>query len=190
MLSKIREILKNIVVRGTGKRMYSKTFSMAGKTGTARTDYSNYEVWKKDKKYVSSFAGYFPADNPKYSCIVVIHKPSTQVGFYGADVSGPVFKSIAQKIYTDTPLVDEVNTLEVKNALVEDDFESYFKTAQTFKTIMPNVVGMPAMDAIALLENMQIDLRVELDGSGVVKNQSVNKNQKLKKNQTIILQAS
>ena len=189
-LSKIREILKNIVVRGTGKRMYSKTFSMAGKTGTARTDYSNYEVWKKDKKYVSSFAGYFPADNPKYSCIVVIHKPSTQVGFYGADVSGPVFKSIAQKIYTDTPLVDEVNTLEVKNALVEDDFESYFKTAQTFKTIMPNVVGMPAMDAIALLENMQIDLRVELDGSGVVKNQSVNKNQKLKKNQTIILQAS
>ncbi len=60
---------------------------------------------EKDKKYVSSFAGYFPAENPKYSCIVVIHKPSTKVGYYGADVSGPVFKRIAQKIYTDTPLL-------------------------------------------------------------------------------------
>ena len=189
-LKKIQEILKNIVVRGTGQRMYSKTFSMAGKTGTARTDYSNYEVWKKNKKYVSSFAGYFPVDNPEYSCIVVIHKPSTDVGFYGADVSGPVFKSIAQKIYTDTPLIDEVNTLEVKNAAVKDNFEAYFKTAQTFKTIMPNVVGMPAMDALALLENMQINLKVELEGSGVIKNQSISKNIKLKNNQIIVLKAS
>jgi cell division protein FtsI (penicillin-binding protein 3) len=105
-LAEIKDILKNIVIRGTGSRMYSETFSMAGKTGTARTDYANFEEWKKDKKYISSFAGYFPADNPKYSCIVVIHKPSTKVGYYGADVSGPVFKRIAQKIYTDTPIID------------------------------------------------------------------------------------
>ena len=70
---------------------------MAGKTGTVRTDYGNNEEWLKDRKYVSSFAGYFPVENPKYSCIVVIYKPSIKVGYYGADVTGPVFKRIAQK---------------------------------------------------------------------------------------------
>ncbi|MDO1501512.1 penicillin-binding protein [Winogradskyella maritima] len=189
-LLEIRDILKNIVIRGTGKRMYSPTFSMAGKTGTARTDYANYEEWRKDRKYVSSFAGYFPAENPKYSCIVVIHKPSTKVGYYGADVSGPVFKRIAQKIYTDTPLIDELNSLEVKNANVESNFEAYNNLSNTYKTIMPNVVGLPAMDAVAMLENMEVNVKVKLNGSGTIKKQSIAKDIKLKANQTIVLDAS
>jgi cell division protein FtsI (penicillin-binding protein 3) len=189
-LAEIRDILKNIVIRGTGKRMYSETFSMAGKTGTARTDYANTEEWNKDPKYISSFAGYFPAENPKYSCIVVIHKPSTKVGYYGADVSGPVFKRIAQKIYTDTPIIDEVQTLEFKNNIVNEDFESYYENARKYKELMPSVVGMPAMDAIALLENLQVNVKVKLSGSGVIKKQSVDKHQKLKPNQTIVLEAS
>ncbi len=184
-LGEIREILKNVVVRGTGRRMYSENFSMAGKTGTARTEYNNFEEWKKDKKYVSSFAGYFPADNPKYSCIVVIHKPSTKVGFYGADVSGPVFKRIAQKIYTETPLIDEVESLEVVNAKTEEQYQSFFKTAQTYITIMPNVIGLPAMDALALLENM--GLKVKLEGVGTVKSQSISKGTKIKPNQIIVI---
>jgi cell division protein FtsI (penicillin-binding protein 3) len=189
-LAEIKDILKNIVVRGTGKRMYSETFSMAGKTGTARTDYANYEEWKKERKYISSFAGYFPAENPKYSCIVVIHKPSTKVGYYGADVSGPVFKRIAQKIYTDTPIIDEVKTLDFNNNVVDEDFESYYENARKYKELMPSVVGMPAMDAIALLENLQVNVNVKLNGSGTIKKQSVNKHQKLKSNQTIVLDAS
>ncbi|MBR9844963.1 MAG: transpeptidase family protein [Algicola sp.] len=184
-LGEIRDILKNIVVRGTGSRMYSENFSMAGKTGTARTDYNDYEEWRKDRKYVSSFAGYFPADNPKYSCIVVIHKPSTKVGYYGADVSGPVFKRIAQKIYTETPLIDEVESLEVVNTAVEESFEDYYNIANTYKTIMPNVVGLPAMDALALLENM--GLKVKFQGAGVVKNQSITKGVKVKPNQIVEL---
>ena len=76
-LEEIQEILKNVVVRGTAKSLYSSTFSMAGKTGTAQTDYWMKD-WQENKRYISSFAGYFPADNPKYSCIVVIHKPSTK----------------------------------------------------------------------------------------------------------------
>ncbi|MFD2822965.1 penicillin-binding protein [Lacinutrix iliipiscaria] len=189
-LLEIKDILKNIVVRGTGKKLYSKTFSMAGKTGTARTDYSNSEEWEKDRKYISSFAGYFPAEKPKYSCIVIIHKPSTKVGYYGADVTGPVFKRIAQKIFTDTPIIDEVHSLEVVNASVENEFESYYNTAQTFKTIMPNVVGLPAMDALSLLENMDVDIEVKITGTGVVKKQSIDKNTKLKNKQTILLEAS
>jgi cell division protein FtsI (penicillin-binding protein 3) len=189
-LSEVKDILKNIIIRGTGSRMYSETFSMAGKTGTARTDYANFEEWKKDKKYISSFAGYFPAENPKYSCIVVIHKPSTKVGYYGADVSGPVFKRIAQKIYTDTPIIDEVNTVDFKNNLVDADFENYFENARKYKELMPSVVGMPAMDAIALLENLQVNVKVKLNGSGTIKKQSVDRHQKLKANQTIVLDAS
>ncbi|WP_179022097.1 penicillin-binding protein [Winogradskyella forsetii] len=189
-LAEIRDILKNVVIRGTGERMYSETFSMAGKTGTARTNYADLEKWYKDKKYVSSFAGYFPADNPKYSCIVVIHEPSTEVGYYGADVSGPVFKRIAQKIYTDTPIIDAVEKLNFKNNLVEEDFESYYENSRKYKELMPSVVGMPAMDAIALLENLQVDVKIKLTGSGIIKKQSVEKLQKLQTNQTIILEAS
>ncbi|MDG4714800.1 MULTISPECIES: penicillin-binding protein [Winogradskyella] len=189
-LLEIKDILKNIVIRGTGKNMYSETFSMAGKTGTARTDYANYEEWRKDRKYVSSFAGYFPADNPKYSCIVVIHKPSTKVGYYGADVTGPVFKRIAQKIYTDTPIIDDVKALDFNSKLVNEDYESYFDNVNKYKELMPSVVGMSAMDAIALLENLQVNVKVKLKGSGTVKSQSVDKHQKLKPNQTIVLEAS
>ncbi|NJX16185.1 penicillin-binding protein [Tamlana crocina] len=188
-LKEIQAILKNVVDRGTGRSLYSEYFSMAGKTGTAQTEYWMKD-WKKNRRYISSFAGYFPAENPKYSCIVVIHKPSVAKGYYGADVTGPVFKRIAQKIFTDTPIIDEVENLEVKVASVEEEFNGYYKTAQTYKTIMPNVVGLPAMDALALLENMQVDVKVKLSGSGIVKSQSVNKNTKLKNKQTIVLKAS
>lgn len=188
-LRKIQAILKNIVIRGTGQKLYSETFSMAGKTGTARTDYADIEVWKKDPKYVSSFAGYFPSENPKYSCIVVIHKPSTKVGYYGADVTGPVFKRIAQKIYTDTPLIDDIETLNYKNQVVEQNFEKFNSISNTYKTIMPSLIGLPAMDAIAILENMDIDVQVKLKGSGIVKKQTVSKGTKLKTNQSIVLEA-
>lgn len=187
-IKKVQQLLKNVVEKkhGTGHRLYSKNFSMAGKTGTCQKDYRD----KEKLNYISSFVGYFPADNPKYSCIVVIHEPDRDVGYYGADVSGPVFKKIAQKIFTDTPLVDEIETLEVKVGSVEKEYQNYYETAKTYKTIMPNLVGMPAMDALALLENMDVDVKVKINGSGIVKEQSVNKSTKLKNNQTVILKAS
>ncbi|MBQ0770108.1 MAG: PASTA domain-containing protein, partial [Bizionia sp.] len=183
-LGAVQAMLKNTVEKGTGRKLYSKYFSMAGKTGTAQTEYWMKD-WKENPRYVSSFAGYFPADNPKYSCIVVIHKPSTKKGYYGADVSGPVFKKIARKIFTDTPIIDEIETLEVVNASVENEFQEYYKVANTYKTIMPNVIGLPVMDALALCENL--GLKVKIDGVGVVKTQSIPKGQKVKKNQIIVL---
>ena len=186
-LNEVRAILKHVVERGTGRSLYSPNFSMAGKTGTARTEYW-MDDWDENRRYISSFVGYFPAENPKYSCIVVIHKPSNKKGFYGADVSGPVFKKIAQKIFIDTPIVDEVESLEVKNASVEKEFETYYEVAQKHKTIMPNVVGLPTMDAISLLENM--GLKVKLEGTGVVKSQSITSGQKVSKNQTVVLKNS
>ena len=185
---KVQKLLKNVIENndGTGNRLYSKNFSMAGKTGTCQKDYAN-----KDKlNYISSFAGYFPADKPKYSCIVVIHEPDKSVGYYGADVSGPVFKRIAQKIYTDTPIIDQIETLDFNSTLVDEDFEKYYENAGKYKQLMPEVVGMSAMDALALLENLEVGVKVKLKGSGTVKFQSVKRHQKLKPNQTIVLEAS
>ncbi len=186
---KLQQLLKNVVEKkhGTGHRLYSEDFSMAGKTGTAQTEYWMKD-WSENRRYISSFTGYFPAEEPKYSCIVVIHKPDTSVGYYGADVSGPVFKKIAQKIYTDTPLVDAVEDLEVATTSVDNNFERYFDTAQKYKTIMPDVTGMPAMDALTILENM--GMKVKLVGNGRVKKQSVKKGVKLKGQQTIVLELS
>ncbi|MDT0558472.1 penicillin-binding protein [Ichthyenterobacterium sp. W332] len=182
-VKKLKQLLVNVVEKkhGTGHGLYSENFSMAGKTGTCQKDYRD----KEKLNYISSFAGFFPAENPEYSCIVVIHEPDKSVGYYGADVSGPVFKKIAQKIYTDTPLIDEVETLNVANSSAETQYEQYYDTAQKYKTIMPNVKGMPTMDALALLENM--GLKVKINGIGVVKNQSVAKGVRIKKNQTIEL---
>ncbi|WP_044402423.1 penicillin-binding protein [Lacinutrix sp. Hel_I_90] len=185
-IEKAQKMMENVVLQGTGRSLYSEYFSMAGKTGTVRTDYSNFEEWKKDKKYISSFVGYFPVENPKYSCIVVIHKPSIEVGYYGADVTGPVFKRIAQKIFTDTPIIDEIESLEVANVSVKKEFQQFYKTEKVYLTIMPNVIGLPTMDAVALCENM--GLKVKMAGVGVVKSQSIPKGDKVKKNQIIVLE--
>ena len=182
-VSKLQALLKNVVEKehGTGHGLYSSDFSMAGKTGTCQKDYVN----KEQLNYISSFSGYFPADDPKYSCIVVIHEPDKSVGYYGADVSGPVFKKIAQKIYTDSPLVDEVNDINQKAEPVERDYDQYYAIAQKYITIMPNLRGMSAMDAIAILENM--GLKVQIKGSGTVSKQSIKSGQKIKSNTTVTL---
>jgi cell division protein FtsI (penicillin-binding protein 3) len=183
---KLQQLLKNVVKKehGTGHKLYSEKFSMAGKTGTCQKDYSN----KGQLNYISSFSGYFPANNPKYSCIVVIHEPDKSVGYYGADVSGPVFKKIAQKIYTDSPMVDEVEDVNKKSESVESDYNKYYLVAQNNKTVMPDLRGMSAMDAISILENM--DLKVQISGSGRVSKQSVKMGQKIISQSLIILELS
>ena len=180
---KLQQLLKNVVEKehGTGHGLYSSEFSMAGKTGTCQKDYVN----KDQLNYISSFSGYFPADDPKYSCIVVIHEPDKSVGYYGADVSGPVFKKIAQKIFTDAPVIDEVEDVNQESERVKANYDNYYAVAQKYKTIMPNLKGMSAMDAIAILENM--GLRVLTEGNGTVSKQSVKSGQKIKPQSVITL---
>lgn len=186
-IGKVQEMLKNVVIRGTAKSLYSPNFSMAGKTGTAQTEYWMKD-WASNRRYISSFVGYFPAENPKYTSIVIIHKPKNSIGYYGADVSGPVFKRIAQKIYTDTPVEDELESLEIENDVISKDFEKYFTTAQEDLKLMPNVIGMPIMDALAILENLGLEVRVE--GKGNVKNQSIKPGEKINTNQKVALSLS
>ncbi len=183
-IDKMHEMLKNVVMRGTGKKLYAKNFSMAGKTGTARTEYWNAD-WDTNRRYISSFTGYFPAENPKYSCIVVIHKPKAQTGYYGADVSGPVFKDIAQKIYTSKSEIDKIDNKTPRFKSIENDYNTYFTMSKKEIDSIPNVTGMPGMDAISLLENL--GLKVSYMGNGKVAGQSLNAGEKIIKGSTIIL---
>ncbi|MEM6686085.1 MAG: penicillin-binding protein [Bacteroidota bacterium] len=186
-VAKVKKMMQNVVEKkhGTGNGLYSPDFSMAGKTGTCQKDYAGK---RSDVKYISSFAGFFPVENPKYSCIVVIHEPVQKIGYYGADVSGPVFKKIAHKIYRDTPIFDQVENIEQVHEVVEKDYEKYLEKIRKYKTIIPNVVGMPAMDAIPLLENL--GLRVEVKGSGKVTKQSLEAGIKIGSKKRIVLELS
>lgn len=184
----VQDLLKNVVEKkhGTGHKMYSPNFSMAGKTGTAQKNYVNKDP--DVMTYISTFAGYFPAEDPKYSCIVVIHEPDKSVGYYGADVSGPVFKSIAQKVYANNPLIDEVETLDVKDENLEKAYQRYYAEAQKKYDQVPNVKGMSGMDAVSLLENL--GLEVEIKGNGKVKKQSIAQGTDIKKVAKIVLELS
>lgn len=187
-VAKVKALMKGVVEKkyGTGHKLYSPNFSMAGKTGTAQ---KHYESKDPDKlKYISSFAGYFPADNPEYSCIVIIHEPDKSVGFYGGDVSGPVFKSIAQKIYTSSPKVDEIEKLEVDDPELDNEYEKYYAEAQKKYSKVPNVKGMTGMDAVSILENLGIVVQVK--GNGRVKKQSIAEGTDLGEVKSIVLELS
>jgi cell division protein FtsI (penicillin-binding protein 3) len=94
----MQNCLKGVMSHGTGKKLTSSQFSIAGKTGTARLLNANSEyVEENQSDFQASFAGYFPADNPKYTCVVVVTRPKKQK--YAALVAGPVFAAIANKIY-------------------------------------------------------------------------------------------
>ncbi|OYU83966.1 MAG: penicillin-binding protein [Flavobacterium sp. BFFFF2] len=184
-LQKLKAVMEKVVKKGTAKSLYSADFSMAGKTGTAKIDYHKSQ---NEMYYASSFVGFFPADKPKYSCIVIVHKPNPQTGYYGADVAGPVFKKIAQKIFTDTPFHNEIKHINKKIPQQEQSFNGYVARLQKDWKTVPNVKGMPGMDAVALLENLKMKVRVL--GFGKVKKQSVLAGSSLRKHQTIILELS
>jgi cell division protein FtsI (penicillin-binding protein 3) len=185
-IKKLKALLENVVKRGTAKSIYSKDFSMAGKTGTAQ---GNYGInGGADKHYISSFVGFFPVDKPKYTCIVVVHKPSTSTGsYYGADVAGPVFKRIAQKIFTDSPSTNEVKNLNRKVQKQENKYNMYSTMSINEKNSVPNVKGMPAMDAVSLLENMGLKVKLKGNVLGKIKSQSITSGKPLVKNTVIEL---
>ncbi|MFY0591420.1 penicillin-binding protein [Roseivirga sp.] len=105
-LAGLRKMLEGVVERGTAKNIKNDVYKIAGKTGTAQKLINGRYTWQK---YYASFAGYFPSEEPLYSCIVVIDSPDGMNRF-GGDVSAPVFKEIADMIYA-------------KNLDIHDSFE-------------------------------------------------------------------
>lgn len=170
--------LTKAVEKGTAKSIFTPNLKMAGKTGTAR-----FEYWKAGKmKYRSSFAGFYPADNPKYTCYVMISEPNVSKGFYGAVVAAPVFKEIAGKTFLKTPQNVEQSMLVDKKVdlskMTEPNVKVYINQNR-----MPKVVGLIGKNVIPQLENL--GYRVDYKGVGKIKNQfpiegtAINKNQKI-----------
>ena len=113
-IEKVKNMMFNVVDKewGTAHKIKDKDFTIAGKTGTCQVDYNRTG---KEVQYISSFVGYFPAKQPEYSCIVVIHRPNKLLGYYGSTVAAPVFKKIAKKIYTATPKKVHVDLDQLKS---------------------------------------------------------------------------
>ena len=227
-IEKVQSALEGVVSNGTASNLRNADYKIAGKTGTAQIANNRGGVNAyKDKSKVShqaSFVGYFPADNPQYSCIVVINAPSRNV-YYGNLVAGPIFKEVADKVYA--------NSLEMHEELEQQKFfansaipyskhgykdnieqvfsaldipvkssagdENWVVTSTQSKgvqlapraireNLVPNVVGMGLRDAIYLLENQ--GLRVKISGAGVVKSQSLTAGERIQQGQQIQIELS
>ncbi len=104
-LEAAKEALRAVVTEGTAMKYNDERYQIAGKTGTARIamEGGGYEDKNGYRRHQASFAGYFPADNPKYSCIVVMYTGDTKGNFYGGTWAAPIFKEVADKIFTSHP---------------------------------------------------------------------------------------
>ncbi len=96
-LEQLRTCLEGVVIRGTAFNLQTSAYTFAGKTGTSLV--ADKDISYADKMYQSSFAGYFPADNPEYTIVVVIRNKKHAAKFYGGIVAGPVFREVADRLH-------------------------------------------------------------------------------------------
>lgn len=204
-IGKAQKMLEGVCELGTGRSLQNPWFKIAGKTGTAQISSGTGGYVKG--MYLASFAGYFPADNPRYSLMVTINNPRGGV-FYGGSVAGPVFKEIAERVFAASNLfedpVDEAETPEIPELpeIKKGTTENILRVAHELKigniggkagsgmasiknsdgklllnTVdipsgkVPDVRGMGASDAVFILENA--GLQVKIKGTGKVKEQSI-----------------
>ena len=222
-IRKIKTLLEGVVEHGTASSLNKSPYKIAGKTGTAQIANPKFGYDVNHRSYQASFVGYFPADKPKYSCIVVVYAPSNNF-YYGGAVAAPIFKEIADKVFSnhfdlqkeqieeDTssftmPLALVGIQKDVRKVLAKLDHPvestnldaSWVSTSlrddkvvlqerKILKGTVPNVIGMGARDAVYLLENS--GLRVRMNGKGVVTSQSLNGGSRLMKGDLILIELS
>ncbi|MDB5286079.1 MAG: cell division protein [Mucilaginibacter sp.] len=215
-LKKMQGMLEGVVSEGTGKQyVYNPLYKIAGKTGTAQVADGN-KGYKAKKQYQSSFCGYFPADHPKYSLIVVINDPKN--GYYAASVAGPVFKEIADRVYasdmeikrapvslvgnTTLPKYKQGNLKALKKVYDNLGLKPLYASTNVngidtsrgialeenkYKTgTVPNVTGMGLSDALFALGNA--GYKVKVIGSGTVDKQSVTGGSQIPKGSKITIE--
>lgn len=169
-LGQMRGILEGVVKYGTAKNMQSKLFTSAGKTGTSQIFEKGTKKDKEGKtRHQITFCGYFPADNPMYSCIV--YARDYKRGGTGS-ICGEVYKKVAEKAF--------ILKTQRQDTLTNCHWQ-LDKAAQLNPTtsdldlmaidVMPNLKGMDIEKALYILENRGIE--VKLHGTGIIKNQSV-----------------
>ena len=221
-IRKAQDLLEGVVENGTAVNLKNSNYQIAGKTGTAQIANEKYG-YRKDSgiSYQASFVGYFPADNPTYSCIVVVNSPTRDV-YYGNVVAGPVFKEIADKVYAtsfdmhrglklarssdskEIPYTKHSHRQELKTVLKEIGVQvneqhvdskwvvtrkrdSFIDLGNRYidEHTMPNVIGMGVKDALHILENMGLNVKVE--GRGSIREQSIAPGQKIEEGDKVVL---
>lgn len=204
-IRKAKKMMEGVVERGTATNLRNPNYKIAGKTGTAQIAKNKYGYKTNQKiSYQASFVGYFPAESPLYSCIVVINSPSNGV-YFGNVVAGTVFKEISDKVYATrffrdfksekkddikpsapdagngyrADINEVLKNLDVTYRRTSD--EDWVATKESGDTVslagvkiqqglVPDVRGMSLRDAVFLLENT--GLRVKINGKGKVLRQS------------------
>ena len=146
----VQGMLEGVVENGTAKNLKFPEYKIAGKTGTAQMAYGRAGYGKKrdSVRYQASFAGYFPAEDPQYSCIVVVYDLSRKV-YYGNIVAGPVFKEIANKVYATR--IDLHPELERKEQMLAAE--------------IPVVKAGVADEIISVLDSLRIPCELEMEDS-------------------------
>jgi len=204
-IRKAKKMMEGVVENGTATNLKNPNYKIAGKTGTAQIAKEKYGYRSGDRvSYSASFVGYFPAENPLYSCIVVVNSPSNGV-YFGNVVAGTVFKEISDKVYATrffriykpetkdnikpsapdagngyrADINEVLKNLDIKYRRTADD--EWVVTRESGDTVslsglkmqpglVPDVRGMSLRDAVYLLENN--GLRVKISGKGKVLRQS------------------
>ena len=188
-LNYMRGILEGVVTKGTAKAIRSDLFSIAGKTGTSQIFEGGTNRNSDGKvRHQITFAGYFPADKPMYSCIVYVKEPKT--GGAGT-VCGPVFKTLAEKAYilNEGKYCDSLKlatswTLEASTKYNNKDILVEMQSSLE-DNIMPDFTGIKLEDAIFILENR--GFQVKFDGYGHVAAQSIAPGSEIKNENNITL---
>ena len=163
----VKSLLEGVVERGTARSLRNTSCKIAGKTATAQVaDTAGYIKGL----YNASFIGYFPADNPKYSCIVVVNNPRHGL-YYGGNVAAPVFKDIAEVVYaTELDIHDPIENYDSdKEQFLPEVSKIHYKIA---KNEIPDFRGMNLRDATFLAESLGIRIK-NVNGKGKVVSQSI-----------------
>lgn len=151
-LAQLKECLEGVCVNGTAKALFKNTpYRVAGKTGTALV--ANGRRGYEDKIYQSSFAGYFPAENPQYTIVVVIKNKPHALNFYGASVAGPVFKEISDRLYSTFVRQARFDSLERKrNDSMMLSYHGYKKDVKQ----ITSVIGIKTNDVTSLEDDWTV----------------------------------
>ena len=194
---KMREILYNVVENGTGENAKIDNLKVGGKTGTAQR-LENGRYSKSD--YNSSFIGFFPCDNPKVICLILVNAP--KIGRYGGSVAAPIFKNVAERmIKADPGLLNtfsqeeeihiasaeksDINFPKIVPAKSNDGIQHINAKEFSGSNVMPDLTNYSIRDAIYLLTKMGV--RYTIRGSGLVLSQSINPGTKINKDQLCVL---
>ncbi|MCQ2052180.1 MAG: transpeptidase family protein [Bacteroidaceae bacterium] len=204
VLVQIRQMLERVVSEGLAKDAGSTHFKVAGKTGTAQHSKGKSGYKDGGVEYLLSFCGYFPADAPKYSCVVAIYSDGGRAS--GGGVCGPVFHEISEKImamvqtrpveegldtrHDWTPVVsvgDESSARRLLKILQMDSRRDIpiAPVPAVEMGVVPNVVGMGLADALNLLETC--GMQPQVNGVGYVVKQQPKAGAKMKMGDKIVI---